>query len=113
MQSDLQTVSDRTKTKRHSREFLLNRFREVRSFTEKLTDPLETEDFVIQIATHGSPAKWHLAHSSWFFEAFLLEKAVKGFESMHPKYSYLFNSYYLQTGDPHCRDKRGNYPGQL
>lgn len=108
MQSDLQTVSDRTKTKRHSREFLLNRFREVRSFTEKLTDPLETEDFVIQIATHGSPAKWHLAHSSWFFEAFLLEKAVKGFESMHPKYSYLFNSYYLQTGDPHCRDKRGN-----
>ncbi len=91
-----------------SRNVMLNRFKKVRSFTEELTDPLETEDFVIQIATHGSPAKWHLAHSSWFFEAFLLEKAVKGFESMHPKYSYLFNSYYLQTGDPHCRDKRGN-----
>ncbi len=108
MPTDIQSPPKNKQSTRHDRDLLLNRFRQVRSFTEELTDPLETEDFVIQIATHGSPAKWHLAHSSWFFEAFLLEKAVDGFESMHPKYSYLFNSYYLQTGDPHCRDKRGN-----
>lgn len=108
MSAEVQSPPTENGIERFSREELLNRFREVRSFTEQLTDPLETEDFVIQIATHGSPAKWHLAHSSWFFEAFLLEKAVSGFKSMHPKYSYLFNSYYLQTGDPHCRDKRGN-----
>ncbi|MCC5913957.1 MAG: ergothioneine biosynthesis protein EgtB [Balneolaceae bacterium] len=108
MSAEVQSAPTENGIERFSREKLLSQFREVRSFTEQLTDPLETEDFVIQIATHGSPAKWHLAHSSWFFEAFLLEKAVSGFESMHPKYSYLFNSYYLQTGDPHCRDKRGN-----
>jgi ergothioneine biosynthesis protein EgtB len=108
MSTDVQSPPTENGIDRLSREVLRNRFREVRAFTEKLTEPLETEDFVIQIATHGSPAKWHLAHSSWFFEAFLLEKAVSGFKSIHPKYSYLFNSYYLQTGDPHCRDKRGN-----
>ncbi len=87
---------------------LLKKFRDIRAFTEKLTNPLETEDFIIQVAKHASPVKWHLAHTSWFFEAFFLEKAVPDYETMHPQYSYLFNSYYLQTGDPHCRNKRGN-----
>jgi len=87
---------------------LLQRFKDVRSFTLKLVKPLETEDFVIQIVEHASPAKWHLAHSSWFFEAFLLNKALPDYQFKHPKYNYLFNSYYLQTGEPHCRNKRGN-----
>lgn len=87
---------------------LLQRFKDVRSFTMRLVEPLETEDFVIQIVEHASPAKWHLAHSSWFFEAFLLNKALPNYQFKHPKYNYLFNSYYLQTGEPHCRNKRGN-----
>ncbi|CAN5389760.1 ergothioneine biosynthesis protein EgtB [soil metagenome] len=90
------------------REQMLQRFNDVRSFTMKLVEPLETEDFVIQIVEHASPAKWHLAHSSWFFEAFLLDKALPDYQFKHPKYNYLFNSYYLQTGEPHCRNKRGN-----
>ncbi len=100
--------ADTKKSQSTSRDHHKKRFKEVRGFTEKLTEPLETEDFVVQVVTHASPAKWHLAHTSWFFEAFLLDKAVGGFESLHPQYSYLFNSYYLQTGEPHCRDKRGN-----
>jgi len=90
------------------REQLTQRFHDVRAFTMKLVEPLETEDFVIQIVEHASPAKWHLAHSSWFFEAFLLDKALPDYQFKHPRYNYLFNSYYLQTGEPHCRNKRGN-----
>jgi ergothioneine biosynthesis protein EgtB len=109
MQPDtLISDSQKTNGERLSRTRLGDAFHTIRSFTEELTDPLETEDFVIQVATHGSPVKWHLAHSSWFFEAFLLSKAVKDYESLHPCYAYLFNSYYLQAGDPHCRHKRGN-----
>jgi hypothetical protein len=93
---------------KRERELLLKRFHEIRSFTEELVRPLKTEDFVIQIVEHASPAKWHLAHSSWFFEAFLLGKAIDEYQPVHPQYSYLFNSYYLQTGEPHCRNKRGN-----
>ncbi len=91
-----------------SRSTLINRYKTVRSFTEELTEPLETEDFVIQIAEHTSPVKWHLAHTSWFFETFLLEKANTNHQSLNEQYSYLFNSYYLQTGVPHCRARRGN-----
>ena len=87
---------------------ILDRFFDVRSFTLELVEPLKTEDFIIQIVTHASPAKWHLAHTSWFFEAFFLEKAMDGYKTKHPQYGYLFNSYYLQTGEPHCRNKRGN-----
>lgn len=84
------------------------RYDEVRDATEQLTLPLEIEDFVIQAMENTSPTKWHLAHTSWFFETFILKKAIDDFDSLHPQYSYIFNSYYVQTGDPHCRDKRGN-----
>lgn len=91
-----------------TREGLLMQFNKIRAFTMELAEPLKTEDLVIQIVEHASPVKWHLAHSSWFFEAFILEKALEKYQTMHPDYSYLFNSYYLQTGEPHCRNKRGN-----
>ena len=91
-----------------TREGLLHQFNKIRAFTMELAEPLKTEDLVIQIVEHASPVKWHLAHSSWFFEAFFLEKAINDYQTMHPDYSYLFNSYYLQTGEPHCRNKRGN-----
>jgi len=93
--------------KRHSREHLIDRYQSIRTFSEELVEPLETEDFVIQAIENTSPTKWHLAHVSWFFETFVLEKAIPDYESMHPQYSYIFNSYYLQTGEPHTRSKRG------
>ncbi|MDZ7716187.1 MAG: ergothioneine biosynthesis protein EgtB [Balneolaceae bacterium] len=93
--------------KRFSKDHLISRFTSVRDFSMELVEPLETEDFVVQAMTNTSPTKWHLAHVSWFFETFLLEKVYDDYESLHPQYSYIFNSYYLQTGEPHTRSKRG------
>ena len=90
-----------------SKKNLLRHFKDVRAFSNYLVEPLETEDFVIQASEFASPTKWHLAHTSWFFETFVLEKFEDGFESLHPQYAYFFNSYYLQTGVPFTRAKRG------
>jgi len=92
---------------RHSKQNLIDRYKTIRNFSEELVSPLETEDFVVQAIDNTSPTKWHLAHVSWFFETFVLEKAIPDYESLHPQYSYIFNSYYLQTGEPHTRSKRG------
>jgi ergothioneine biosynthesis protein EgtB len=86
---------------------LLRRYQEVRAFTHALCEPLVPEDYVIQSMPDVSPAKWHLAHTSWFFETFLLSRAVAGYEPFHPRFGYLFNSYYVQAGERHCRPKRG------
>lgn len=93
---------------RYSRNELIDTLNRVRAFTEEITEPLEIEDYVVQVTENASPAKWHLAHTTWFFETFLLEKELKDYDPIHPQYSYLFNSYYLQTGVPHCRARRGN-----
>ncbi len=82
------------------------RYREVRSFTEELCAPLAVEDFVVQSMPDASPAKWHLAHTSWFFETFVLQKGLAGYRS-DPHYAYLFNSYYIAVGPMHCRPRRG------
>jgi ergothioneine biosynthesis protein EgtB len=82
-------------------------FRRVRAFTEKLCEPLHTEDYVVQSMPDCSPTKWHLAHVSWFFETFLLTPHVPDYRSLHPQYTYLFNSYYNAVGERHCRPKRG------
>ena len=92
---------------RLSRKHLIKRFKAVRDFTVHLTKPLEIEDFVVQAMENTSPTKWHLAHVSWFFETFVLKEAFGDYESHHPQYAYIFNSYYLQTGRPHARSKRG------
>ena len=55
----------------------------------------------------GSPTKWHLAHASWFFETFVLKPNIPSYQSLHPQYNYLFNSYYNAIGERHCRPKRG------
>ncbi|MBO6535241.1 MAG: ergothioneine biosynthesis protein EgtB [Balneolaceae bacterium] len=101
------SITENDLTFRLSRENLLNQFQSIRAFTHYLVEPLETEDFVIQPMESASPAKWHLAHTSWFFETFVLGKFDASFESMHPQYAYFFNSYYLQTGVPFTRAKRG------
>jgi len=86
---------------------LLDRYIAVRAQTEALCEPLETEDYVVSTMSDVSPTKWHLAHTSWFFETFLLAPYDDAYVSPNPKYSFLFNSYYVQAGERHCRAKRG------
>lgn len=79
----------------------------VRQMTEELTEGLAPEDMVVQSMTDVSPTKWHLAHTSWFFEQFILLPHLSGYTPLEPVYLYLFNSYYHQAGERHCRDRRG------
>ena len=86
---------------------LLLRFHEVRDFTTKLSTNLAPEDCVVQSMPDVSPTKWHLAHTTWFFETFILKKWIPGYESENSQYAYLFNSYYNAAGNMHRRDLRG------
>jgi ergothioneine biosynthesis protein EgtB len=91
----------------NDRSDILSKFNSVRSFTEKLCAPLEIEDYVIQSMPDVSPTKWHLGHTSWFFETFILEKVIPDYKPYHPLYNYLFNSYYIQVGERWHRPSRG------
>ena len=91
----------------NSREGLLARFRACRAQTLFLCEPLNDEDHVVRSMPDCSPAKWHLAHTTWFFERFLLADHVPEYEAFHPRYEYLFNSYYNAIGPRHCRSERG------
>ena len=84
-----------------------DRYLRVRHFSEALCQPLVPEDYVIQSMPDVSPAKWHLAHTSWFFETFILRPHLAEYRPFHPRYAYLFNSYYVQAGERHCRAQRG------
>jgi ergothioneine biosynthesis protein EgtB len=88
-------------------ECLIERFRTVRALTGALCRPLSPEDMVVQSMPDASPAKWHLAHTTWFFETFLLASREPGFTAFHPRYGYLFNSYYEAVGPRHARPRRG------
>jgi ergothioneine biosynthesis protein EgtB len=82
-------------------------YRAVRRATEELCSPLEPEDDVIQTMPDASPVKWHLAHTSWFFETFVLKPYLAGYAEFHPQYAYLFNSYYVAAGPRWPRPERG------
>ena len=82
-------------------------YRAVRRQTEALCEPLVAEDYVVQSMPDVSPTKWHLAHTSWFFETFLLAPHAAGYQAFDPHFAYLFNSYYVTVGDRHCRQNRG------
>ncbi len=84
------------------------RYLEIRSFTQDLCKPLKTEDYVAQPIIDVSPPKWHLAHTTWFFETFILKEFVKGYKIFHQDYNFLFNSYYNTAGDRVIRPSRGN-----
>src|SRR5688500_3439832 len=84
-----------------------DRFRAVREHTEALAAPLSAEDQTIQSMPDTSPTKWHRAHTTWFFETFLLEPLVESYQSFCPSYRYLFNSYYETVGARHPRPERG------
>ncbi len=81
-------------------------YHQVRSLTEELAAPLGPEDQTAQSMPDVSPTKWHRAHTTWFFETFLLPEQ-DGYEAFHPAFSYLFNSYYEGVGARHARAERG------
>ena len=86
---------------------LASRYRQIRRQTEKLVEPLAPEDTVIQSMPDVSPSKWHLAHTSWLFERFVLGPNLPDYKEFHPRFHYLFNSYYYTAGDMHPRPERG------
>ncbi|MFA5959709.1 MAG: ergothioneine biosynthesis protein EgtB [Tatlockia sp.] len=88
-------------------EDVIHAFQLVREQTQSLCRPLCTEDFVIQSMDDVSPPKWHLAHTSWFFETFILKKYAPEYQAFNPVFSTLFNSYYQGVGNPFPRAQRG------
>ena len=85
----------------------VDRYDAVRAFTEQLCAPLETEDYIVQSMPDASPAKWHLAHTTWFFETFVLSAADLEYKPYHPRFAELFNSYYNAVGPQFPRPRRG------
>ncbi len=85
-----------------------NQFQSIRNYTIKLCAPLETEDYVVQPIVDVSPPKWHLGHTTWFFETFILKQFVDGYTVFDPDYDYVFNSYYETVGTRVIRTDRGN-----
>jgi ergothioneine biosynthesis protein EgtB len=90
---------------------LAERYATVRSATEELAAPLSPEDQSLQSVDFASPTKWHLAHTTWYFETFILaglaERRGQLFEPFHPRFGFLFNSYYHTVGSMHARPERG------
>ena len=96
--------------KQHSldvHEVLLSRYGTVRRRSMQLAEPLSEEDCCVQSMPDASPVKWHLAHTTWFFETFLLERLEPDFKPFHPLFRVLFNSYYNGIGEKHPRAQRG------
>ena len=85
----------------------LSRYRTVRARTVALTSALTEADQTAQSMPDASPAKWHLAHTTWFFETFVLGPHMPGYQAFHPQYAFLFNSYYVQAGPRFLRAERG------
>jgi len=90
-----------------SREKLIAQYERVRAQTLSLSESLSAEDMMLQSMPDASPAKWHLAHTTWFFETFLLQPYLVGYRAYDEAYQYLFNSYYETVGERHPRPQRG------
>lgn len=89
------------------RSAVVDRYRTVRAATERLAEPLSGEDQTIQSMADASPTKWHRAHTTWFFETFLLAAHQPGYRAFDPRFGFLFNSYYEAVGPRHARPARG------
>lgn len=86
---------------------ILELFRRTRARSRSLVEHLPAEDLVVQSMEDASPAKWHLAHTTWFFEEFVLRAFTDGYASPDPRFAFLFNSYYVQAGPRYTRSQRG------
>src|SRR6201999_4076580 len=84
-----------------------DRFARVRALSRALAAPLSDADATIQSMDDASPAKWHLAHTTWFFETFILRDSVPGYRLHDERWPFLFNSYYEAEGKRHARARRG------
>ena len=89
------------------RRFWRDAFVKVRNETERRAAPLSPEDQVVQSMPDASPAKWHRAHVTWFFEQFLLRQFAPAYHPFDDRFAYLFNSYYVAVGPRHARPQRG------
>ena len=87
---------------------LIDDYKQIRAHSEEICRPLQTEDYVVQPVVDVSPPKWHLGHTTWFFETFILCPYLKGYEIYNPDYNYVFNSYYETIGNRVIRTDRGN-----
>lgn len=87
---------------------LLERYISVRKRSEAICEPLETEDYVVQPTIEVSPPKWHLGHTTWFFETFILKEFISKYRLYNEEYNYVFNSYYETLGARILRTDRGN-----
>ena len=87
---------------------ILLRYQKIRRQSELICEPLSPEDFVVQPVVDVSPPKWHLAHTTWFFETFILKDHKSDYSVYNPDYNYLFNSYYESAGTRMLRTDRGN-----
>lgn len=87
---------------------LLKKYAEVRNHSEEICKPLKTEDYVVQPVVDVSPPKWHIGHTTWFFETFILKPNMEEYEEFDPQYNYVFNSYYETVGARVIRTDRGN-----
>src|SRR5579863_6657423 len=85
----------------------LPRYAEIRELSLRITGNLSAEDQMLQSMPDASPVKWHLAHTTWFFETFILEPHGKGYKPLDPRYKFAFNSYYKQLGAHPYRGARG------
>ena len=90
------------------RDVLLNLFLETRKRTEEICEPLEVEDYVVQPIADVSPPKWHLGHTTWFFEEFILKTHAKDYTVYNTDFAFVFNSYYETVGKRVVRSDRGN-----
>ncbi|WP_309597679.1 DinB family protein [Flavobacterium oreochromis] len=77
---------------------LIDKFLKIRTYSEELCKPLVTEDYSLQPVEFVSPPKWHLGHTTWFWEEFILTQYVKNYKVYNHNFSYLFNSYYNNIG---------------
>jgi len=87
---------------------LVEYYKRVRAYTEKLCEPLEIEDYIPQPIVDVSPPKWNIAHTTWFFEEMILKRSVPGYQVFDPNFGFLFNSYYNSIGERTGRDHRGD-----
>src|SRR5512143_1166133 len=86
---------------------MIERYRSIRQVTLALAEPLSAEDCALQSMPDASPVKWHLAHTTWFFETFVLQRHLRGYRQFDPAFRVLYNSYYNAIGERHPRPERG------
>ena len=107
MESPTRALRQGDAGRQHDHAALADRYAQVRAATQALVAGLTAEDAQVQSMPDASPVKWHLAHTTWFFETFVLQPFAPGYRPFDPAFGYLFNSYYEAIGPRHARPRRG------